>query len=108
MAELFRDQLNDLRLLLRHIPDTIPLPLPSEIVYPFVGYTIDEYWFDKIESEEGVVNRDLELAFADRVAQNDTERLISFHKCEPSLEAVVDVIEKYCKRVFGSVQWQQQ
>ena len=83
MAELFRDQLNDLRPLLRHIPDAIPLPLPSEIVYPFVGYTIDEYWFDKIESEEGVVNRDLELAFADRVAQNDTERLISFHECEP-------------------------
>jgi hypothetical protein len=49
--------------LLRHIPDSIPLPQPSEIVYPFVGYTIDEHWLDIIESPEGVVNCDLEIIF---------------------------------------------
>ena len=85
-----------LRHLLRHIPDTIPLPLPSKIMFPFMGYTIDEYWFDIIETEEGVLGRDLELAFADRVAQNDThtERLISFRERGPSLEAVAHAIEK--------------
>ena len=95
MSEGFRVQLNDLRHLLRHVPHSLPLPQLSEVVYPFANYTIDGDWLDRIESEEGVVDRDLEITFADRSIQEDSlEGLINFHEHGPSLE-VVDVIEKY-------------
>ncbi|KAF9520608.1 hypothetical protein BS47DRAFT_646687 [Hydnum rufescens UP504] len=96
MSEPFRVQLSALRHLLQHIPDSLTLPQQSEAVYPFAHYSIDQDWLEKIESEGGVVNRDLELAFADRIVQKDTlERLITFHERGPSLEGVIDVIEKY-------------
>ena len=56
MPESLRAELNHLRHLLQHIPDSVPLPQQqSEIIYPFVDYAIDEEWLANIESE-GVVN----------------------------------------------------
>ena len=78
MSEPFQVQLNDLRHL-RHIPHSVPLPLQSEIVYPFANYTIDEDGLERIESEsaEGVVNCDLEIHFGDRIILEGTlERLM--------------------------------
>ncbi|KAF9507175.1 hypothetical protein BS47DRAFT_1366855 [Hydnum rufescens UP504] len=88
MSEPFRVQLSALQHL-QHILDSLTLPQQSEAV-------IDQDWLEKIESEGGVVNCDLELAFADHIVQKDTlERLITFHEHGPSLEGVIDVIEKY-------------
>jgi hypothetical protein len=97
MSESLTVQLNLLCHLLQYIPDTVPLPQQqSEIIYPFMDYTIDEEWLTNIESEEGVVNHDLGVTFADHVRQNDTvEHIITFHEHGSSLEAVVDIIEKY-------------
>ncbi|KAF9502717.1 hypothetical protein BS47DRAFT_1356841 [Hydnum rufescens UP504] len=85
MSEPFRVQLSALQHLLQHIPDSLTLPQQSEAVYPFTHYSIDQDWLKKIESEGGVVNRDLELAFADRIVQKDTLGcLITFHEHGPS------------------------
>ncbi|KAF9507964.1 hypothetical protein BS47DRAFT_1384922 [Hydnum rufescens UP504] len=95
MSEPFRVQLSALQHLLQHILDSLTLPQQSEAVYPF-AHSIDQDWLEKIESEGGVVNHDLELAFADHIVQKDTlKRLITFHEHGPSLEGVIDVIEKY-------------
>ena len=71
MSEAFRIQLNDLRDLPPHIPHNPPLPQVKLCVPLRATPLMNEVWLEKIENE-GVVNRDLEIMFADCSIQEDS------------------------------------
>lgn len=94
MPEPFETQLQELRHLLRHLPNIIPLPDPGNQLYSFDKYIPDEDWIERTGSEQGALNHALEVAFKNRAVVGD-HRIIQFCERGPSLEGVVDVLRRY-------------
>ncbi|KIJ35941.1 hypothetical protein M422DRAFT_261695, partial [Sphaerobolus stellatus SS14] len=96
-------QLSKLKLLLEHLPTSLPAPDPATSQYPFVGYEPDPDDVELTGSVVGALNKAFEVIFGFK-SRSEGDGIIPIKERGPGICAVVDVLSSaFVKEPFNAL-----